>query len=233
MRRAYYSSSITDFLQTEPNEIIGQLTRAHLRTLEQTQLNAWLEEITILQRALSNRSGRIYFEYAIPRMGKRIDVVLLIGPVVFVLEFKVGESHFTSSALDQVTDYCLDLKNFHESSYNCLIAPILIATTSRHITPITCATPKNDKLLTPIRSTVPLLNRVLDEVLSFAFDQPDIDPLMWEGGRYCPTPTILLTRARQGMVIVVPTGDPLDPTRDASFYDSTFGYLTQIGFACI
>lgn len=71
-------------------------------------------------------------------MGKRIDVVLLIDPVIFVLEFKVGESHFTSSALDQVTDYCLDLKNFHVSSYDCVIAPVLIATASHQVTPIVC-----------------------------------------------------------------------------------------------
>ena len=191
MRRAYYSSSIADFLQTHPNEIVGELTRAHTRTLEQTQLNAWLEQIDILKRVLVNRSGRIYFEYAIPRMGKRIDGVILIGPVIFVLEFKVGESHFNASALDQITDYCLDLKNFHESSYDCVIAPVLIATASRHITPIVCTTPQNDKLLTPIRSTVPLLNQVLDEVLGFAADEPDIDPDVWESGRYCPTPTII------------------------------------------
>jgi hypothetical protein len=191
MRRAYYSSSISDFLETKPNEILGELTRAHARTIEQTQLNAWLEQINILKRVLSNRSGRIYFEYAIPRMGKRIDVVFLIGPVLFVLEFKVGESHFTSSALDQVTDYCLDLKNFHETSYSSFIAPVLVATTSRHITPIVCTTPKGDKLLAPIRSTVPLLNTVLDEVLSFAPDEPDINPDVWERGRYCPTPTII------------------------------------------
>jgi hypothetical protein len=191
MRRAYYSSSISDFLETKPNEILGELTRAHARTIEQTQLNAWLEQINILKRVLSNRSGRIYFEYAIPRMGKRIDVVFLIGPVLFVLEFKVGESHFTSSALDQVTDYCLDLKNFHETSYSSFIAPELVATTSRHITPIVCTTPKGDKLLAPIRSTVPLLNTVLDEVLSFASDEPDINPDVWERGRYCPTPTII------------------------------------------
>src|SRR6185312_8009918 len=153
MRRAYYSSSITDFLAANPNAIIGELTRAHARNLEQTQLNAWLEQINSLKRVLTSRSGRIYFEYAIPRMGKRIDVVLLIGPVIFVLEFKVGEPHFTTSALDQVTDYCLDLKNFHESSYNCVIVPILIATASRHLLPIVCTTPQNDKLLAPIRST--------------------------------------------------------------------------------
>jgi hypothetical protein len=191
MQRAYYSSSISGFLQTSPNEILGELTRAHARTIEQTQLNAWLEQINILKRVLGDRSGRIYFEYAIPRMGKRIDLVLTIGSVIFVLEFKVGESHFTTSAIDQVTDYCLDLKNFHESSYNCFIVPVLVATASRHITPIVCATPKGDKLLAPIRSTVPLLSTVFDEVLTFASDEPDINPEVWERGRYCPTPTII------------------------------------------
>ena len=193
MRRAYYSSSIADFLSTSSNEIIGELTRAHAHThtLEQTQLTAWLEQINILKRILMDRSGRIYLEYAIPRMGKRIDVVLLIGPVIFVLEFKVGESHFTSSAFDQVTDYCLDLKNFHESSYDCVIAPILIPTASRHVTPIVCTSSKNDKLLAAIRSTVPLLTQTIDEVLRFATDQSDIDPDAWERGRYCPTPTII------------------------------------------
>src|SRR6185503_11056648 len=146
----------------------GELSRASTFSDDPTQKSAWLEQITILKRALINRTGRIYFEYAIPRMGKRIDVLLIIGPVVFVLEFKVGESHFTSSALDQVTDYCLDLKNFHESSFNCFLAPILVATASRHIRPIVCTTPKNDKLLAPISSTVPLLNQVLNEVLQFS-----------------------------------------------------------------
>ncbi len=190
MRRAYYLSQIVEFLNTSSNEILGELTRAHGRTLEPTQLDAWLEQINILKRVLTNRSGRIYFEYAIPRMGKRIDVVLLIGPVIFVLEFKVGESHFTLSALDQVTDYCLDLKNFHESSYDCVIAPILIATNSRYEAPIACTTPHSDKLLAPIRSTVNLLSQVIDEVLRFA-NERDIDPDTWERGRYCPTPTII------------------------------------------
>jgi hypothetical protein len=44
---------------------------------------------------------------------------------------------------------------------------------------------------------------------------------------------VLLTRARQGMVIVVPPGDRTDPTRDPSYYDSTFSYLTNIGFDSI
>ena len=40
-------------------------------------------------------------------MGERIDVVLLIGSAIFVLEFKVGGTEFTSYGLDQVCDYAL------------------------------------------------------------------------------------------------------------------------------
>ena len=41
---------------------------------------------------------------------------------------------------------------------------------------------------------------------------------------------VLLTRARQGMVIVVPNGDTNDATRAPKFYDDTFEYLRRIGF---
>ena len=40
---------------------------------------------------------------------------------------------------------------------------------------------------------------------------------------------VLLTRARQGMVIFVPPGDRADPTRSPEFYDATFEYLTGLG----
>jgi hypothetical protein len=41
---------------------------------------------------------------------------------------------------------------------------------------------------------------------------------------------VLLTRARQGMVIVVPPGDTEDPTRDPAFYDPIYSYLKSVGF---
>ena len=128
------------------------------------------------KEVLSDVEGSIYFEYAIPRMGKRIDVVLLIGPVIFVLEFKVGESAFSTYALDQVCDYALDLKNFHESSYNHFIAPVLIPTAARRVPPTVYATPQNDKLFSPIRCTVALLGEVIDDVLHHAEGEADIDP---------------------------------------------------------
>jgi DUF2075 family protein len=42
---------------------------------------------------------------------------------------------------------------------------------------------------------------------------------------------VLLTRARQGMVVVVPRGDSHDATRLPEFYDSTYQYLSEIGFS--
>jgi len=114
MPREYYSESIAAFLGSKPNEILGQLAANNDFPLEQTQRDAWLEEINILQLVLQPFHGGIFFEYSIPRMGQRIDVVLLVGAVIFVLEFKVGESKFTPHAVDQVWDYALDLKHFHE-----------------------------------------------------------------------------------------------------------------------
>src|SRR5205085_6115197 len=103
-------------------------------SIESTQTDAWLEEIGILKTALGayGDSGTLYFEYSIPRLGKRIDALALVGPVIFVLEFKVGEEKFTGFALDQVCDYALDLKNFHETSHAPPIAPILVPTRAHH-----------------------------------------------------------------------------------------------------
>ncbi len=82
-------------------------------------------------------------------MGQRIDAVVLIGSVIFILEFKVGEKEYTSYAIDQVMDYALDLKNFHETSHEQFIAPILIATKAKHAYTTISPTPHNDKLLYP------------------------------------------------------------------------------------
>jgi hypothetical protein len=191
MKRDYYSDSIAKFRETSPNEILGILVKSSGGfAVEPTQRDAWLEEIRILKRVLSNVQGSIYFEYAIPRMGNRIDVVLLIGSVIFVLEFKVGEKEFTSHALNQAWDYALDLKNFHETSRDLLIAPIVIATNASANTPPIATTVHNDKVLTPMRCSVDLLADTLRRVLDFAADAA-IDVEKWEAGRYSPTPTII------------------------------------------
>lgn len=188
--REYYSASIPSFVSASPDEIVGQMVRRNEFELLQTQREAWYQEINILQKVLSQLQGKLYFEYSIPRMGKRIDVVLLIQSVLFVLEFKIGEREFTSYATDQVCDYALDLKNFHDSSREVLIAPVLIATKAKSVELVVSVTPHNDKLLAPIRCNMDSLGEVIAEVLTFAKDA-DIDPALWELGRYCPTPTII------------------------------------------
>lgn len=190
MNRAYYSDSISNFCKSTSDEIIGKLAINNEFSLEQSQRDAWHEEIKILHEIIASFQGSIYFEYSIPRMGQRIDAVLLIGPVIFVLEFKIGEEYFVSNAIDQVWDYALDLKNFHESSHEQYITPILIATKARNAYPVISITPQNDKLLFPIMSTVKLLGKVIEDVLQFA-EGDNIDRIWWERGRYCPTPTII------------------------------------------
>src|SRR5665647_570257 len=190
MKREYYSDSISNFLRYSTEGILGILALNNDFALIQTQRGAWVAQIEILHEVLKQYEGSIYFEYSIPRMGRRIDVVLLIGPVIFVLEFKVGESEFTSSAIDQVYDYALDLKNFHESSHGQYIAPVLIATNARDAVPIVAATPQNDRLLFPIKSDIAQLKCVIEDVLRFV-EGKDIDVNQWESGRYCPTPTII------------------------------------------
>lgn len=188
--REYYSDSIEVFLNTSSEEILGSITANNQFSLEQNQRDAWLVEINILKEILRPHKGSIYFEYSIPRMGQRIDVLILIGSVIFILEFKIGEKEYTSHALDQVMDYALDLKNFHESSHEQFIAPILIATKAKNSYSVIATTPHNDKLLIPIKSNVALLGKIIDDVLQFC-DGEVINRGQWEQGRYCPTPSII------------------------------------------
>jgi hypothetical protein len=190
--RAYYSDVFDAFLARDPDEILGALARHSQFSIEGTQRTAWLEQIHLLQRALRplNGCGKIYFEYAVPRLGKRIDVVLVIDNVIFVIEFKVGEKEFTSSAVDQVMDYAVDLKNFHETSHNCTVAPLLVATNAKPPAFAVVATAQNDGVLLPILATEQSLLDVLRDVLQFA-DGLKISADDWEKGRYRPTPTII------------------------------------------
>jgi len=190
MRREYYSDTISDFLKRNNDEILGKLAQGNDFALEQMQRDAWLEEIRILKTVLQPYSGSIYFEYSIPRMGKRIDVVVVVNSVLFVLEFKVGEKEFPSYAIDQVWDYALDLKNFHETSHDLYIAPVLISTNAKAQESIISTTAHNDKLLAPIKCNEELLKQVIADVLIFS-DGEEINPKDWESGRYQPTPNII------------------------------------------
>ncbi len=147
--RAWYGASITDFLKAKPDTIFGELVRNSNFALLPTQKGAWLAQIGILQDRLIGLTGSLFLEFNIPRMGRRIDAVLLVGPVVFVIEFKVGESAFDRAAVDQVWDYALDLKNFHEASHAVSILPILIVTEATKSAPFNLHADE-DKVYRPI-----------------------------------------------------------------------------------
>jgi len=190
MNRAFYSDTVTNFLNISVEEILGKISLGNEFALEQTQRDAWLTEITLLKNVLTNYKGKIYFEYSIPRIGQRIDVLVIISPVLFVLEFKIGEKNYTSYSIDQVTDYALDLKNFHETSHDKNIVPILIATNAKDSIILLDTTVHEDKLLLPIKTNSSLLGDVISNVLEFCGDS-EIDIGKWELGRYQPTPTIV------------------------------------------
>ena len=107
---AYYQADLATFFNTAENEILGELAAKHHFDLENEQRHAWQQQIRILKVSLSTlAAGQVYFEFSIPRMGKRADVVLLVDGVLFVLEFKVGAATIDRSAIEQVHDYALDL----------------------------------------------------------------------------------------------------------------------------
>lgn len=188
-RRAWYGASIAEFLQATPQEICGTLLASAEFSVLQTQRDAWLTQVTVLSESLSGLSGSVLLEYSIPRMGRRIDAVLLIGPVVLAIEFKVGEARFVPAAIEQVWDYALDLKNFHEASHPAPIVPILVATeATTNEPPVLAAAP--DKVYRPILVGRHGLRAVIDLTVKSIADQ-SIDPGQWSQAAYRPTPTII------------------------------------------
>jgi len=187
MNRAYYKNSISQFIAEDKNSILGQLSLNHSnRQLEDLQKNAWVKQIEILKDQLTNIEGQIYFEFAIPRMGKRVDNVIIIKDSIFVIEFKVGDGGFESYAQAQVLDYTLDLKNFHEGSHKAKLIPVLVATNALSQEPdIIKILELKDVAKTNKENLKESLKKFLDESKNY------INYNSWENSIYKPTPTIV------------------------------------------
>lgn len=187
MKRAYYSNNIQDFLLDHDSSILGVLTANHSnRTLEELQVNAWRKQITILKNQLNGFEGQIYFEFAIPRMGKRVDNIVIINNVAFIIEFKVGDGGYEKHAIEQVIDYTIDLKNFHEGSHYINLIPVLVATNAKSI---------EDQLDQIIHHKTAAKSNQYDLAITLKkFLNLDNDPInieFWENSIYKPTPTIV------------------------------------------
>jgi catechol 2,3-dioxygenase-like lactoylglutathione lyase family enzyme len=190
--RAFYAASIADFIHADPSFVLGCLSDNSGFSIETTQRDAWRSQISILQNELLTFAGKgsVLFEFSVPRLGKRIDVLALIDHVIFVIEFKVGEALFNRSAVDQVWDYALDLKNFHETSHHCMIAPLLVATHAKSVNGVVSMSHHNDGVLKPINTSPEQLKDTINTVLQLSAGD-SIDATTWEAGRYRPTPTII------------------------------------------
>ena len=195
MKRSYYSATISDFLDESVDVIVGRLSD-HTISLSTPpslqQLNAWKSQIEILQSKLARiPNAHIAFEYVIPRMGKRVDVVVLYNGRVFVLEFKVGEQRYPMAALEQALDYALDLKNFHEQSHERDIVPILVATQGHEVLADYSAR-YEDGVFHPFKcngenylDSIWILNETHGDYI------PPVDVPAWLDSMYRPTPTIV------------------------------------------
>ena len=190
--RAYYAASIEAFHADSDDTVLGRLAASSSFAIEPTQRDAWMAQITIMRAALANSPahGFIAFEFAVPRMGKRIDVLLVLDAAVYVLEFKVGEREFTADGLNQVWDYALDMKNFHSTSHHETIVPVLVATAAEDRGVQAVITSDHDGVVRPLRATAQTLAELLRTVRAWCAGTP-IDAPQWAAGTYKPTPTII------------------------------------------
>lgn len=188
MTRSYYSNTISDFLTDDSDKILGKLIRNHDFATENLQRNSWIKQIEILKAALPTfKHGQIYFEFSIPRMGKRVDNILIIDDFIFVVEFKVGDTEYQKHAIEQTVDYCLDLQNFHEGSHHEKIVPILISTKAPDLEN---SFEINDNLFEPLKGNQNNIAKIINQTLSLS-DRTKINPTKWENSIYKPTPTII------------------------------------------
>lgn len=187
--RCYYSASVKEFLKQSENEIVGIIHSNDISAKTPLQQSTtWKTEVEILKRQLSSiEEGHIVFEYVIPRMGKRIDAVVLYKNIVFLLEFKCGDFEYKASTYDQVYDYALDLKSFQKESFDKLLVPMMISTRAK---PTANTITEKNNILTPLRCNS---NNIFENIknVSKIYTLPNFDYIAWVNSEYFPTPTIV------------------------------------------
>ena len=190
--KAYYFNSIPAFINDTSDSIIGQLVR-HAFEVNKDQTDAWTRQISELQCRLKacGMTGDIIFEYDIVRLGKRIDVILLIRHMVFSLEFKNGKTAFTAQDAQQAEDYALDIKNFHKESEDLYVCPILIATNAPEYTKAQSLGHYPDKQIHLQRENIDSLIPKVSQITNKYGDDCPIDFMKWFNSPYHPTPTII------------------------------------------
>lgn len=191
--RCLYLSVFRNFIEEDSYSILGQIQHAYHGQTLTTSAEAWMEEIILLQNALKpwiDEEADIIFEYDIPRLGKRIDVVLLLRGIIFCLEFKVGQKDALQADVEQVMDYALDLKNFHRYSHDRIIVPILIPTNRKSASNSFRPSVYDDSIFNPLITGADGLQNIIAAVLSHTNTKSGTIK-NWIISPYTPTPTII------------------------------------------
>ena len=188
--RAYYSANIRAFLNESTDSIIGKITQNHPQQIEHLQTGAWKKQIEILQSEFASLSdGEVFFEFLIPRMGRRADVILLYKNLIFVFEFKVGENTYPAQDIRQAHGYALDLSHFHKGSHDKIIIPVLVSTEAEEVS-LTISKSK-DLVFQPLEVNKYNIKRLVNDCTKSIKNQPILDHLKWIESSYKPTPTII------------------------------------------
>ncbi len=186
---AYFHGSIAAFLSASDNEIIGALTRASSFSVDAPDVAAWTEEVRVLRDALAGLDGEVLLEFDIPRLGSRIDAVVLVDAALLALEFKCGARKHLPADYNQAWDYGLDLKNFHSASHDLSIFPILVATAAKNAE-VYWGAAASDRVHPPLRANAESLGAALRSAIAQAVG-PAIDAREWIRAGYQPSPTIV------------------------------------------
>lgn len=227
--RCLYKSDFKSFIESDQYSVLGRIHDAfHGQTMTTTD-DAWLGEINLLQNVLlawKEEEAEIIFEYDIPRLGKRIDVVLLFRGLIFCLEFKVGQKDVLQSDVEQVMDYALDLKNFHLYSHDRIIIPILIPT--KHASSSGSFSPSvyNDSIFNPLITGEGGLKKIIQDVLYYTDANIPGTIKDWIISPYTPTPTII--EAARSLYENHSVEDITRHEADKVTTDSTISYILEV-----
>lgn len=195
INRCLYINSFHDFIVEDIMSILGTLHDNYHGEIPTQSNDAWKSEIELLQNVLmpwEYENSQIIFEFDIPRLGKRIDVVLLLRGMIFCLEFKVGNRAALQSDVEQVMDYALDLKNFHLFSHDKTIVPVLIPTEYHSSSSVFQPSVYNDNIYNPLITGKNSLQELIQKVIEHSGAQPGYNSSHdWIRSPYSPTPTII------------------------------------------
>lgn len=186
---AYFAASIEGLLQVSVDEIVGVLTRASRGAVDPAQVAAWADEAALLQAALPGISGHVFLEFDVPRLGSRIDAVVVSGRALIPIEFKVGATKYLPTDVEQAWDYALDLKNFHRGSHGASIYPLLVATEANRAD-ADWPVPHADGVRPPRKVNAGGLRAALIDAIA-KVEGPDLNGETWGREPYEPTPTIV------------------------------------------